>query len=102
MLRNRSAQLFFSVLVVFMSSWFSTQEAHAQACPVGKFCYYVPPALATPSGYSIDWDLVIASSFGTVSGTYKIGNAAAISFSVTPSTPEFVPLSPTEGVVGSY
>ena len=77
-------------------------DAQAQSCPSDKVCFYIPPALPTPPGYTVDWDLSLAASNGTVEGTYQIGTAAAVNFSTDTSTPVNVPLSTTEGVANGY
>ncbi len=78
-------------------------DAGAQSCPAGQRCYYVPPHSPTPTGYSgIGWDLVISSSIGTVSGTYRFGAGAPVAFSAMPGAPTIIALSTTNGVAANY
>ncbi len=76
--------------------------AHAQACPAGRSCFYVPPALPTPPGSTVDWDMVLASPRGTITGSWRAGTGAATPFSISPGTPLVVPLSATEGTAALY
>lgn len=77
-------------------------DAHAQACPAGRSCFYMPPALATPPGYTVGWDMVLASPRGTISGTWRGGAGAPTAFTVSPGSPLIVPLSTTLGTAGAY
>lgn len=78
-------------------------DAGAQSCPAGQRCYYVPPHSPTPTGYSgIGWDLVISSSIGTVSGTYRFGAGAPVAFSAMPGAPTIIALSTANGVAANY
>lgn len=102
MLKLRCLLTYAALLLIGASVWMSPQDAYAQACPAGRFCYYIPPDMKYGHGTGEDWDLIIASSFGTVNGSYRIGAGAPQSFSITPSTPLRVDLSPTQGVVNNY
>jgi cysteine-rich repeat protein len=64
-------------------------ELHAQVCPAGRTCFYVPPGMPIPTGFSgIGWDMVLAAPRGTITGTWRIGLAGMPrSFSVSPGTP---------------
>ncbi|MCB9599259.1 MAG: hypothetical protein H6720_02710 [Sandaracinus sp.] len=76
--------------------------AEAQACPIGRACFYVPPALPTPPTFSVDWDMVISSPRGTITGTWRAGGGPATAFSVSPGMPLTVPLSTTEGTASGF
>jgi len=80
----------------------SPESASAQACPAGRSCFYVPPALPTPPGYTVDWDMMLASPRGTITGTWRAGAGAATAFSISPGTPLIVPLSTTEGTTNGF
>ncbi|MBK6809238.1 MAG: hypothetical protein IPG81_10120 [Sandaracinaceae bacterium] len=78
-------------------------EAAAQSCPAGQRCYYIPPHSPTPTNFSgIGWDLVISSSIGTVSGTYRFGAGAPVAFSAMPGAPTIIALSTANGVAANY
>jgi cysteine-rich repeat protein len=101
-MRRDVLRFLLAAFVGLVVSGVGASDAFAQSCPAGRTCFYVPPAAATPPGYTVGWDLVLTSSSGTVTGTYKIGTAAAVAFSVTPTTPQLVTLSTTQGVVSAY
>ena len=92
----------FCLAVLGVLSAYVPSSAEAQACPIGRSCFYVPPALGTPQGYTVDWDMVISSPRGTITGTWRAGTGTATAFSVSPGTPLIVPLSTTEGAAGAY
>ena len=77
-------------------------QLEAQACPIGRSCFYVPPALATPAGFTVGWDMVISSPRGTITGTWRAGAGAPTAFSVSPGTPLVIALSTTQGAAGAY
>lgn len=78
-------------------------EASAQACPAGRSCFYMPPALAAAPTFSgVGWDMVLASPRGTITGTWRAGTGAATAFTVSPGTPLVVPLSATLGTAAAY
>ncbi|MEZ4250665.1 MAG: hypothetical protein R3B99_20755, partial [Polyangiales bacterium] len=79
-----------------------SDTAEAQACPIGRACFYVPPALPTPPTYTVDWDMVISSPRGTITGTWRAGAGAPTAFSVSPGMPLTVPLSTTEGTASGF
>lgn len=85
-----------------LSAVLSTGEARAQSCPPGRACFYVPPSLGVPPGYSVGWDMVLASPRGTITGTWRAANDAPVSFAVSPGAPRVVTLSSTVGVAGAY
>ncbi|MFO0561507.1 MAG: hypothetical protein U0269_26085 [Polyangiales bacterium] len=68
--------------------------ASAQTCPVGRTCFYVPPGMQIPPGYSgVGWDMVLAAPRGTITGTYRVGlTGTDTMFTVSPGTPLLVPL----------
>lgn len=77
-------------------------NASAQSCPLGKFCFYVPPGMRYSHSPYQTWQLVLASSYGTVTGNYRIGMGEPQGFSVEAGTPLRIELSSSEGVVGNY
>jgi len=92
----------FCLAVLAASSTYVPSSAEAQACPIGRSCFYVPPALPTPPGFSVDWDMVISSPRGTITGSWRAGAGSATAFSVSPGMPLIVPLSTTEGTANAY
>ena len=85
------------VMVLVFGALLAPEQARAQACPVGRSCFYVPPALPTPPGFTVDWDMVLASPRGTITGSWQAGTNPAVAFTVSPGSPLVVPLSTTEG-----
>jgi cysteine-rich repeat protein len=78
-------------------------SAQAQSCPSGRSCFYAPPFLATPPGYSgIGWDLVIASPTGTATGTINANGQAPIAFTASPGSPFIQTLSTSFGTTAGY
>lgn len=95
--------VFRTVLVVgLVAGLWAPDIASAQACPAGRACFYVPPALPQPPGFTVDWDMVLASPRGTISGTWRAGAGAPTAFTVSPGSPLVVPLSGTEGTASTY
>ncbi|MCB9661285.1 MAG: hypothetical protein H6726_26790 [Sandaracinaceae bacterium] len=59
--------------------------------------------MPTPTNYmGVGWDLVIASSTGTATGTYRFGNGTPVAFTATAAAPAIVALSTANGVAASY
>lgn len=75
--------------------------ARAQNCPTGKTCFYVPPQMPPPP-HAVTWDMVLASSVGTITGTYTFAGQSAQAFTAAAGTPVFVPLSSSAGVASAY
>ncbi len=72
--RLRSAAIALALLWAPTAAW-------AQVCPTNRYCYYVPAAFPEPGPpyFSTGWDMVLAASTGTVSGTpLTVGSATAI------------------------
>lgn len=76
--------------------------AGAQSCPPNRACFYVPPAYPTPPGYSVGWDMVLASPRGTITGTWRDATGNPTAFSVTAGTPLVITLSAALGTAGAY
>jgi hypothetical protein len=59
--------------------------------------------MPTPTGYTgVGWDLVIASSVGTATGTYRFGNGTPVAFTATTAAPAIIALSTANGVAANY
>ena len=71
--------------------------AEAQACPAGRFCFYVPPGMPLTGSHSGAgsrvFDAILSAPAVTVTGTYAIDGGAATAFSVSPGTSFRIPLS---------
>lgn len=81
------------------------KSAEAAGCPVGKQCYYVPPFMGNPSGYSNGWDLALSSPLGTVAADVYLDGELAVptTVSVVEGTPQIIALSATKpGVASGY
>jgi cysteine-rich repeat protein len=82
------------------------QVAAAQACPSGKFCFYVPPALPVEASHSLAasrvFDIVLSAPVSDVTGTYSIANGAALPFTVSPGTSLRIPLTALNGPATAY
>lgn len=92
------------LLVLF--ALFAPRLASAQACPAGKYCFYVPPGLPLQSSHSTAasrvFDLVLSAPVRTITGTYTVPGSPPESFSVSPGKSFRVALSGTTGYASAY
>lgn len=79
-----------------------TPRASAQACPAGRACFYVPPAMPAPIATTVGWDMVLSSPRGTITGTWRAGTGSATAFSVSPGSPAIISLSATAGTASDF
>ncbi len=102
-MRNLRWELFGAGLLCTMGALLATPRiAEAQACPAGRSCFYVPPALPAAPGYTAGWDMVLASPRGTISGTWRAGTGAPHAFSVSPGAPLVQALTTSEGSASGF
>jgi cysteine-rich repeat protein len=82
------------------------RDAHAQACPDDKFCFYVPPGLPTEGSHSVassrQFDIVLSSPARTISGTYSVAGRPSTAFSVSPGASLRIPLGGLSGPAAAY
>ncbi|MFT7579596.1 MAG: hypothetical protein ACI9MR_001262, partial [Myxococcota bacterium] len=91
-----------ALAVFFGAGLLLTSTAHAQTCPVDKTCFYAPPAMPEPSGFSNGYDMVLAASAGTITGVYQLGTKVFVPFEVTAGTPLPIALNDTEDLASGY
>jgi cysteine-rich repeat protein len=81
------------------------EQADAQACPTGKYCFYVPPGLPYDGSHSQvatrDFNITLSSPIDVISGTYSVSGGAPQAFSVAPGTSEEIDLGNT-GAAPAY
>ncbi|MET0340496.1 MAG: Ig-like domain-containing protein, partial [Polyangiales bacterium] len=82
------------------------QRAEAQACPSGKFCFYVPPGLPFEGSHSgmttRTFDIVLSAPVKMVTGTYAIAGDASQRFTVSPGTSFRIALPGASGHASAY
>lgn len=67
--------------------------ANAQSCPSGRYCYYIPPAMPDPGGFSTSGDWVMSVSSGTTAVSYRINGATEVATTVSEGTPLLINLA---------
>ncbi len=73
-----------------------TAPAQAQNCPEGSYCYYVPPAMPDPVGFTNGRDWVFSVASGTANLSYQFNGGTATADTVTAGTPLIVALNAGE------
>jgi cysteine-rich repeat protein len=97
----------FALAAVAAATLTQSSAAHAQSCPAGRTCFYVPPGMPIPTTYSgVGWDMVLAAPRGAITGTYRLGfTGMDTPFTVMPGTPLIVPLgtdAAARGIATAY
>ena len=95
---GRRAAVGLTVLVLASAVLVSPTQAAAQACPAGRTCFYVPPAMVSPGGPSaaaVESEIWLSIASGTCSGTYRVDGGAETPFAITSAAALSVPLGST-------